>query len=108
MRDLFDDESPDQKTAINTRPIFQLRDIWPEVLERLQKLLIQEGEGDLAATVPESGARRTRFRDDAEQHFGGFRTRFRGEGEQDSGAKPNSFSADPGTVFGFPGIISTG
>jgi hypothetical protein len=36
---------------INTEPLFLLREIWPDVVERLKALLIADGELDLAATV---------------------------------------------------------
>jgi hypothetical protein len=39
--------------AINSHPLFPLRDIWPDVIERLQSLLIDAGEHELAATVPD-------------------------------------------------------
>jgi hypothetical protein len=88
MRDLFDDESPDQKTAINTRPIFQLRDIWPEVLERLQKLLIQDGEGDLVRN-PVQG----------ERDSGMMPNSISGDSEHDSGVKANRIPVRSRTVF---------
>jgi hypothetical protein len=50
-------ETPDEiyerilDEPINTEPLFLLRDIWPDVVERLKALLIADGELDLAATV---------------------------------------------------------
>jgi hypothetical protein len=36
----------------NTTPLFLLRSIWPDVVGHLQDLLIEKGEHELAATVP--------------------------------------------------------
>jgi hypothetical protein len=36
---------------INTQPLFPLRQIWPDVLDRLKRLLTESGEIELAATV---------------------------------------------------------
>ena len=50
-------ETPDEiyerilDEPINTEPLFLLRDIWPDVVERLKILLMEDGEPELAATV---------------------------------------------------------
>ena len=36
---------------INTQPLFPLRQIWPDVVDRLKNLLTESGEIELAATV---------------------------------------------------------
>jgi hypothetical protein len=50
-------ETPDEiyerilDEPINTEPLFLLRDIWPDVVERLKILLMEDGGPELAATV---------------------------------------------------------
>ena len=50
-------ETPDEiyerilDEPINTEPLFLLRDIWPDVVDRLKLLLTEDGEPELAATV---------------------------------------------------------
>jgi hypothetical protein len=53
LREIFGDNSSDERTErpINTRPLFQLREIWPDGVARLKTLLRQAGESQLAETV---------------------------------------------------------
>jgi hypothetical protein len=50
-------ETPDEiyerilDEPINTEPLFLLRDIWPDVVDRLKILLTEDGEPELEATV---------------------------------------------------------
>jgi hypothetical protein len=39
-------------SPVNTTPFFPLRDVLPDVVDRLQKLLTEAGEHELAAAVP--------------------------------------------------------
>jgi hypothetical protein len=53
LREIFGDKGVDEipKRPRNTRPLFPLRQIWPDVVDQLQALLIAKGETALAATV---------------------------------------------------------
>ena len=46
-----DDVAALPKREINTVPLFPLRQIWPDVVERIKRLLSADGELELAATV---------------------------------------------------------
>jgi hypothetical protein len=55
LRQMFG-EDPDgfverPERAINTTPLFSLREIWPDVVERLKTLLTEDGRLELAASV---------------------------------------------------------
>jgi hypothetical protein len=52
-REIFGGTDPVERPlpTINTQPLVSLRDIWPEVVERLRNLLTESGELDLAASV---------------------------------------------------------
>jgi len=55
LREIFgetvDDTVTVPKLTINTTPLFPLRQIWPEVLANLERLLAESGESKLAASV---------------------------------------------------------
>lgn len=56
LRKMFGDESRDSEAnrprrPINTEPLFLLREIWPDVVARLNALLTDAGQPKLAATV---------------------------------------------------------
>jgi len=46
-----DDAVTAPKPAVNTTPLFPLRQIWPEALANLERLLAESGESKLAASV---------------------------------------------------------
>ena len=53
LRKIFggDEVVEDVPQPINTQPLFLLRQIWPEVIERLRMLLTETAEGSLASTI---------------------------------------------------------
>ena len=53
IRKIFggDEVVEDAPQPINTQPLFLLRQIWPEVIERLRMLLTETAEGPLASTI---------------------------------------------------------
>ncbi len=55
LRQIFGEDGDDvvnrPERPINTKPLFLLRDIWPDVLERLKNLLTEDGKLELAASV---------------------------------------------------------
>jgi hypothetical protein len=53
LREIFGEDSLDEhiERPINTRPLFRLTAIWPDVVARLKTLLTQAGESQLAETV---------------------------------------------------------
>jgi hypothetical protein len=52
LRQIFgDDIFENAKLPMNTHPLFPLKDMWPDVIDRLRNLLTEAGELELAATV---------------------------------------------------------
>ena len=55
LREIFREEDVDKveppARPINKQPLFPLRQIWPDVVDRLKNLLTESGEIELAATV---------------------------------------------------------
>jgi len=56
LREIFgksidDDIVESPQPPVNTQPLFALREIWPDVVDRLRRLLTEAGELELAATV---------------------------------------------------------
>ncbi len=53
LREIFGDNSVVERTRgpINTRPLFPLNEIWPDVSRQLKALLADAGECQLASTV---------------------------------------------------------
>jgi hypothetical protein len=55
LRKIFGEEDVDMveppEPPINTHPLLPLRQIWPDVIDRLKNLLTEAGESELAATL---------------------------------------------------------